>query len=757
MGKLDHFRREVSDRLPLSQLVGRRVQLRRAGKNFTGLCPFHKEKTPSFSVVDEKGFYHCFGCGKSGDIIGWLVEGEGYPFPRALEELSKLTGVPVPASSASPAETQQQKARSQHLLEAHEYIARFSEQSLQRAPSALAYLAERGVSEETRHAFRLGYGAAELEPLRQFWTQQGIQPKDLIELGVLGETDGRFWPRFRNRLLFPIQDEKGRVVGFGGRMLDAPPLPAGQAPFSGQKAGGPKYLNTPQTPLFSKGELLYNLHRAVEALRLRPTPSRGGGGDGGGGNRTLLVVEGYMDVLTLHQMGIRTAVAPLGTALTEAQMRLLWRYCPAPILCFDGDAAGKRASFLALTRVLPLLSPPRRTLKFCSLPAGSDPDSLIRDEGKAKFVRRLASDSLASCYQRLWSAFLEEPQDDEEDQAVSEKKFFDLIRTIEDASLRGVYERSFRADIRDVRWQRLQEERRQKRQQAAQRTDPHGGGSGGSGGKKWSWRNAPLGASLWANPEDNDALGEALLGAYLLMGAPPEGDQGPGIAPGPPSGALSGGPSTGTRVRASSPGTPGTPGTTVDKALIQPPKTYMRHAIFIGLGLHVVELVERHLEAFMALPCPPVLEEKRQFLLWFIHEALPRSMDQTMGQAVTQAAGENASAGAPPFKVLYAHLSEMAETDENARAFLAWYDKEVRFLLQAAITSGASEKKAPSNQANQANQGGDNNATTEEALFLEMLSLFHRDMVSKEVAKPQSLDPQEEKRRLALRRELEGK
>ena len=134
MGNLDHFRREVSERLLLSQLVGRRVQLRRAGKNFTGLCPFHKEKTPSFSVVDEKGFYHCFGCGKSGDLIQWLVEGEGYPFPRALEELSKLTGVPVPASSGSPAETPQQKARSQHLLEVHEYITRFAEQSLQRAP-----------------------------------------------------------------------------------------------------------------------------------------------------------------------------------------------------------------------------------------------------------------------------------------------------------------------------------------------------------------------------------------------------------------------------------------------------------------------------------------------------------------------------------------------------------------------------------------------------------------------------------------------
>ena len=602
------------------------------------------------------------------------------------------------------------------------------------------------MSEETRHAFRLGYGSAELEPLRQFWTRQGIPPQDLIELGFLGETDGRFWPRFRHRLLFPIQDEKGRVVGFGGRTLPAPALP-GQAspgpPAGGQKPGGPKYLNTPQTPLFHKGELLYNLHRAVEALRLRPTPSRGratgeGGGGGGDGNSTLLVVEGYMDVVGLHQMGIRTAVAPLGTALTEAQMRLLWRYCPAPVLCFDGDAAGKRASFLALTRVLPLLSPPRRTLKFCSLPAGSDPDSLIRDEGKANFLRRLASDSLFSCYQRLWGAFLEEPQDDEEDQAVSEKKFFDLIRTIEDPYLRGVYERRFRADVRDIRWHRLQAERRRQRQQA----DPY---RGGYGGKKGGGRNAPLGASLWANPEDSDALLGAALRVGGLLGDDQTSVTTPGTALGAPSGAVSGAVS-GTRAGISP------PGTAVDKALIQPPKTYMRHALFIGLGLHVVELVECHLEAFTALPCPPILEEKRQFLLWFIHEVLPRSMDQ----AVTQETGQNASAGAPsagapPFRVLYAHLSKMATTDESARAFLAWYDKEVRFLLQAAIQSGESEKKTPPNQ------GEGNNATTEEALFLEMLSLFHRDMVSKEVAKPQSLDPQEEKRRLALRRELEGK
>lgn len=345
------FLDELRARLPVSALVGRKVRLVRKGREHAGLCPFHNEKTPSFTVNDDKGFYHCFGCGAHGDIIGFAMETEGLSFPEAVEKLAAEAGLQVPQST--PQERAREKVRAT-LYDVVEQACRWYETQL-RTPdgrAGLDYLRSRGFDDETIARFRLGFAPDGRGKLAAALRQNGIEQSQLVEAGLIKLPDGGGEPRdyFFNRVMFPIGDRRGRIIAFGGRILGD---------------GQPKYLNSPDTPLFHKGRTLYGWAAAREAAR-----------DTG----TVIVTEGYTDVIALVRAGFQHAVAPLGTALTEEQIVELWRMADEPILCFDGDNAGQRAAFRAAQRALPLLKP-GKSLRFVSLPAGEDPDSLIAGQG----------------------------------------------------------------------------------------------------------------------------------------------------------------------------------------------------------------------------------------------------------------------------------------------------------------------------------------------------------------------------------------
>lgn len=339
---------EFKARIPLAEVVGRYVKLTRRGREHVGLCPFHKEKTPSFNVVEGKGFYHCFGCGAHGTAIDFVMAVEGMGFADALERIADLTGIPAPRRG-SPARSE----ASQRLLTANAAAAAWFQAALAgpNGQEARAYLERRGLSRETLHRFELGYAPAERMALKQALLGQGFTEAELLSAGLLARADGSEpYDRFRHRVMFPIADERGRIVGFGGRAL-------GEARA--------KYLNTADTELFHKGELLYNLHRAARPARDR---------------REVILAEGYMDVIALAQAGLDHAVAPLGTAVTERQLASLWRLAEAPIVCLDGDRAGLAAAFRAAERALPLMRG-GQTLRFAILPDGEDPDSYLRRYG----------------------------------------------------------------------------------------------------------------------------------------------------------------------------------------------------------------------------------------------------------------------------------------------------------------------------------------------------------------------------------------
>ena len=355
------FLDELRARLPVSEVVGRKVRLVRKGREHSGLCPFHNEKTPSFTVNDEKAFYHCFGCGQHGDVITFVMETEGLSFPEAVERLASQAGLQVPQSS--PEERERAKVRNT-LYDVVEQVCAWYEDNLRQTGGreALDYLRGRGFTEETIRTFRLGYSPDGRGRLLQAMEAKGIRKDQLVEAGLIKLPEGGGDPRdyFFNRVMFPISDGRGRVIAFGGRILGD---------------GQPKYLNSPETPLFHKGRNLYNFAMAREASR-----------DLG----TVIVAEGYTDVIALAQAGLPNAVAPLGTAVTEEQIGLLWRVADEPVLCFDGDTAGERAALRAAERALPLLKP-GKTLRFMGLPAGEDPDSLVQSRGADGFRHIMGS------------------------------------------------------------------------------------------------------------------------------------------------------------------------------------------------------------------------------------------------------------------------------------------------------------------------------------------------------------------------------
>ncbi|MYK58368.1 MAG: DNA primase [Rhodospirillaceae bacterium] len=420
------FLDELRSRVPVSDVVGKRVKLAKKGREFSGLCPFHSEKTPSFTVNDDKAFYHCFGCGAHGDVIRFVTETEGLTFPEAVGKLAGMAGMEVP--KATP-EERQRAERAKSLQDACEAALRFFRRRLNEpaGADALAYLRQRGVKPETIEAFRLGWAPDGRVALKQALTGEGFPETMLVEAGLLvkPEDGGDSYDRFRGRVIFPIADRRGRVIAFGGRAL-------GDVQ--------PKYLNSPETPLFNKGRLLYALDKARQAVRDGP--------DGKGAE--VIVTEGYTDVIALHQAGFGGAVAPLGTALTESQIEELWRLAPGPVLCFDGDEAGRRAAGRALDRLLPRLVP-GKTARFVFLPEGEDPDSFVSLSGPEAFGRLV--ERAMSVSEALWRRVAgTQTIDSPEFALIVEKKIEDIVAQMAERRTQFYYRVYLKMRLFSVLW-----------------------------------------------------------------------------------------------------------------------------------------------------------------------------------------------------------------------------------------------------------------------------------------------------------------
>jgi DNA primase len=404
------FLDELRQRISLAEVIGRRARLIRRGREFVGLCPFHKEKTPSFSVVEDKDFYHCFGCGAHGDVISFLMQDANLGFLEAVEQLARQAGLEMPRQSPEERERAQYQ---QTILGAVEAACRYFEEKLHgvEGRAARLYLERRGLDLAAIRRFRLGYASERGDGLKRALEKSFPEPL-LLEAGLLRAADGGgSYDYFRDRVIFPIGDRQGRIIAFGGRVLGE---------------GQPKYLNSPETPLFHKGAVLYGWAAARAAAARAPSA---------------IVTEGYMDVIALHRAGFETALAPLGTALTEMQIEALWRLAPEPVLCFDGDAAGLRAAGRALERALPMLKP-GHSLKFATLPAGEDPDTLILHHGPEAMTEVLSrARPLAEV---LWDVETAQPADTPERRAGLQQRLDARVRAIADRSVQEHYRSFFR-------------------------------------------------------------------------------------------------------------------------------------------------------------------------------------------------------------------------------------------------------------------------------------------------------------------------
>jgi len=407
---------ELRSRTTLSTLIGRTVKVQKAGREFKACCPFHNEKTPSFTINDEKGFYHCFGCGAHGDAIRWMTDQRGLGFMDAVKDLAAEAQMEVPAPDPRAAQRQEARATLHDVMAAAQdwFVTQFN--GIEGTP-ARDYLKNRGISEKTIKEFGFGFAPDSRGRLKEALSVHGVD--QLVEAGLLIKVDDRDpYDRFRGRLMIPIRDPRGRVIAFGGRILGD---------------GEPKYLNSPDTPLFDKGRILYNLDKASPASRQ---------------TGRILVVEGYMDAIALAQAGFEDVVAPLGTALTEHQIERIWKMVEAPILCFDGDNAGQKAAMRAALRALPILRP-SHSLNFISLPAGQDPDDLIRSDGPQAFAELIGAPQMLG--EKIWQVEFEaEPLNTPESKAGLKKRLSDHARDIADHDIAQHYRQDFQERYEDA-------------------------------------------------------------------------------------------------------------------------------------------------------------------------------------------------------------------------------------------------------------------------------------------------------------------
>ena len=408
------FLDDIRNRVSISSVIGRKVAWDRrktnAGKgDYWACCPFHGEKSPSFHADDRKGRYYCFGCKVKGDIFTYLVEKEGVPFPEAVAQLAQEAGLAMPVVSEADMQREEQRAS---LYEIMEFSAKFFEAELQTARGAKArgYLSDRGLSAAIQKEFGMGYAPDDRSALRNHLAEKNVSVEQMAEAGLVvsGADIPVAYDRFRDRVIFPIRDARGRVIAFGGRALRAD-VPA-------------KYLNSPDTPLFHKGEILYNFDKARGVAH---------------SSSQLIAVEGYVDVIAMFRAGFTEAVAPLGTALTENQLALMWKTVAEPTLCFDGDSAGQKAAYRALDLALPLLKP-GHSLKFAFLPEGQDPDDLLKAEGPEAVKAVIsAAEPMASV---LWQRALNEnDRATPERRALFERDLKTLIRLIQDETVQKHY------------------------------------------------------------------------------------------------------------------------------------------------------------------------------------------------------------------------------------------------------------------------------------------------------------------------------
>jgi len=400
---------ELRARITLSTVINRTTKLTRAGREFKACCPFHNEATPSFYVNDQKSFYHCFGCGAHGDVISWMTEQRGLSFIDACKELAAEAGMEVPAPDPVAAKKAEKRAE---LIDVTTDAQAWFYDNLRKPDGreAMQYLTGRGLKPETLQEFGFGYAPESKQALNNALSR--YEDQMLVETGMRIRTDdGSSYDRFRGRVMLPIQDARGRVIAFGGRIMES-------------RDGVAKYLNSPDTPLFDKGRTLYNLHRASPASRQ---------------TGRVVVVEGYMDVVALAQAGFHDAVAPLGTALTETQLEMLWRMVEVPVLCFDGDKAGERAAMRAIARALPLLAP-MRSLSIVRLPGGMDPDDLIKERGASAMEKLLAEPK--SLLDALWEGERDaQPLTSPEAKAGLKARLMEHVDTIENRDIQALYRR----------------------------------------------------------------------------------------------------------------------------------------------------------------------------------------------------------------------------------------------------------------------------------------------------------------------------
>ena len=462
---------ELRSRITLSSLIGRHVKVQRAGREYKACCPFHNEKTPSFTINDDKGFYHCFGCGAHGDAIRFMTDHQGLGFMDAVKELAAEAGMSVPAPDPRAAQAAEERASLHDVCQAAQdwFVAQLHSAA---GTDARAYLQARGLSGETVARFGIGFAPDSRSGIKS--ALGSIDEALLIEAGMLIQVDGKTpYDRFRGRVMIPIRDPRGRVIAFGGRILGA---------------GEPKYLNSPDTPLFDKGRTLYNLHNAAPASRQ---------------SGRVIVVEGYMDVIALAQAGFGECVAPLGTALTEHQIERLWKMVDRPLLCFDGDNAGQKAAMRAAARALPMLRP-GQSVGFVSLPAGQDPDDLVRVHGPAAFAA--LAERATGLLDHLWTHELNaEPLSSPEARAGLKARLNAHADTIADGDIKALYKREIGERFSDAFFGARAPQRFQQRPQ--QRN---------ANGKGWQRREEPLPPSEELREFSRQPMSDMIVRGVLL-------------------------------------------------------------------------------------------------------------------------------------------------------------------------------------------------------------------------------------------------
>ena len=411
------FLDDIRARVALNEVAGRHSTLRRQGTEYTGLCPFHDEKTPSFTINEDKGFFHCFGCGAHGDIFGFLMRAEGLSFVEAVHRLATECGLDVPRQSPRDDE---KARRIDSLLKVNELADGWFQQCLYAdiGECAQRYLSKRGLDDKTIRYFGLGFAPEKGNQLLEFLSKKGVDETTSLAAGLVRKPDDNrpCYDFFRGRIIFPISDYRGRIIGFGGRSI---------------KESKAKYINSPETEVFRKGHALYNLSNAR-------TPGRQ--------TTTMIVAEGYMDVIALCRSGFPNTVAPLGTALTENQIQQLWRFVPEPVLCFDGDEAGQRAARRAAEHTLPNLSA-GLSLRFAFLPTGEDPDSMIT-KGDREILARAIQNPI-SLIDYIWSCEVDNrPLDTPERKASFQQRLNKLVSQIKDKAIRDGYFLHFKDKMR---------------------------------------------------------------------------------------------------------------------------------------------------------------------------------------------------------------------------------------------------------------------------------------------------------------------